>query len=127
MIYRDKYKKTGLARLRRAFVNSMNGLYKVYLTEAAFRQEVWIVTPLACIAIVFGRSYLETVILLTVLILVLVIELINSAIEVVVDRIGLEENELSGFAKDIGSTSVFITILLALVVWLLFLFDLLKF
>nr|WP_222616093.1 diacylglycerol kinase [Vibrio metschnikovii] len=110
--------KTGLSRLIDATSYSIKGLKAAWLYEAAFRQEL-----LACVVLIMSTffmsvSNIERILLISSLLLVLTVELINSAIEAVVDRIGDEWHELSGRAKDIGSAAVFISLLLAGFVWL---------
>jgi len=110
--------KTGLSRLIDATGYSIKGLKAAWLYEAAFRQEL-----LACVVLIMSTffmsvSNIEPILLISSLLLVLTVELINSAIEAVVDRIGDEWHELSGRAKDIGSAAVFICLLLAGFIWL---------
>nr|WP_203342051.1 diacylglycerol kinase [Vibrio metschnikovii] len=110
--------KTGLSRLIDATGYSIKGLKAAWLYEAAFRQEL-----LACVVLIMSTffmsvSNIERILLISSLLLVLTVELINSAIEAVVDRIGDEWHELSGRAKDIGSAAVFISLLLVGFVWL---------
>lgn len=109
--------RTGIRRIVSAFGYSCRGLRAAFINEAAFRQEVLlalIMIPLACW---FEISIVERMMLIAVVLLVLIVELLNSAVEVVVDRIGVEFHELSGRAKDIGSAAVFISLLLAVLVW----------
>lgn len=118
-----KNKATGIARLTAAFGFSMQGLKSTYATEAAFRQEVWLAVVLLPLAFFVGGSPLEIAILISSVLLLLVVELLNSAIEKVVDRIGSEYHELSGAAKDAGSAAVLLTLGLVAVVWLGVLFT----
>ena len=97
--------------------NSYTGLRDAIRDQRAFRQELvlgFILTPMA---IWLGADGLERAMLLASLMLVLVVELLNSAVETVVDRIGTEQNELSGRAKDLGSAAVFLSLLNVPVVW----------
>lgn len=110
-------KKTGLTRIYGALFNSGNGLAFLIRHEAAFRQELVLVALLTPLAFYVGSSALEIGLLLAVLLLVLIVEIVNTAIEAVVDRIGPEYHELSGLAKDLGSAAVLLTIALAMVVW----------
>lgn len=114
--------KATLARVFRAAGYSMKGLKAAYLHEAAFRQEVWMACVLIPIGLYLGNSGVEKALLAGSVLLILVAELLNSAVESVVDRIGSEFHELSGRAKDIGSAAVFMAMVLAGLTWLLVLF-----
>ncbi|CBJ83116.1 diacylglycerol kinase [Xenorhabdus bovienii str. Jollieti] len=108
---------TGLIRIIKAAGYSAKGIRAAWQNEAAFRQEV-IVAILAIIlafSLDFGMS--ERLLLIGSVMLVVIVEILNSAIEAVVDRIGSEYHELSGRAKDMGSAAVFLTIILALFIW----------
>ncbi len=109
---------TGFARLRSALGYSIKGLRVAYATEAAFRQEVWLAVVLLPLALVVGDTPLERGLLIACVLLLLTVELLNTSIEKVVDRIGEEFHELSGAAKDAGSAAVFLTMLLVAVIWL---------
>ena len=109
--------KTGLARIVAAFGYSLRGLKAAYRHEAAFRQECWLVAVLLPIALIWNVGLLAKALLIGSLLLILIIELLNSAIEAVVDRIGPEYHELSGRAKDIGSATVLLALLLAAITW----------
>lgn len=111
-------KNKGLQRLILASGYSIKGLRAAWCHEAAFRQELILTLLLIPIALWLDFSVMERLLLIAVLILVLVVELLNSAIEAVIDRIGPERHELSGRAKDLGSAAVFLSLLLAAVVWL---------
>ena len=114
--------KTGLRRIRNAFGYSLSGLRSAYRAEDAFRQECWlavVLIPLACFLPVGG---IGRALMIASVLLVLIVELINSAVEAVVDRISLERHELSKHAKDVGSAAVFIALLNVVVVWLCVLF-----
>jgi diacylglycerol kinase (ATP) len=108
---------TGIKRIIDAAGYSMRGLSAALKHEAAFRQELALVVVLTPLALYFGQSNIERTILVASLILVLVVELLNSAIEAVVDRISDEQHELSGRAKDIGSAAVFISLANVVIVW----------
>ena len=114
---------TGLRRLIRAAGYSLQGLAATFRHETAFKQEVALTVVLVPLALWLGQTGLEQALLITVWMLVLLFELINSAIEAVVDRIGPEQHELSGRAKDIGSAAVLVAIINAIIVWLLVLQD----
>ncbi len=107
----------GLRRLINAFGYSMRGFRSCFEHEEAFRLEVYLVVPLLPVALWAGQDPVERALLLTSLLLVPTTELLNSAIEATVDRIGTEHHELSGRAKDICSAAVFLAIVLAVAVW----------
>ncbi|WP_409524941.1 diacylglycerol kinase [Nitrincola sp. MINF-07-Sa-05] len=113
--------KTGITRIVAAARYSWKGLRSTWQTEAAFRQEVVACLLLAPWIFFFELTGVERALLLSSLILVLIVELLNSSIEAVVDRIGTEHSELSGKAKDAGSAAVLLTILLATAIWILIL------
>lgn len=109
--------KTGLTRLKNAFFYSLDGLYEAYRCEDAFRQEIRIALCLSVAAILIPVTSLERALMISSVLLVLIVELINSAIEAAVDRIGFEKHHLSKRAKDIGSAAVLVTLINALLVW----------
>lgn len=111
----------GAARLIAAGKNSMAGLAACWTHEEAFRQEVLISIIGIPLAFYLGQTAIERVLLIGSLILLMIIELLNSAIEATVDRIGFEHHELSGRAKDIGSAAVLFGMILAGCTWLLIL------
>ena len=108
---------TGLTRIIKAFGYSAKGFAACYRNEAAFRQEVAATIVLVPLGLWLGDSGIERALLVGSWLLVLVVELLNSGIEAVVDRIGPERHELSGRAKDIGSATVLLTILIAALTW----------
>lgn len=112
---------SGPARIYAAFFNSLAGVRATWRHEEAFRQECWLFLAGAPLGLWLGQTGLERALLVGVLFNVLVVELLNSAVESTVDRIGFERHELSGRAKDIGSAAVLASLLLAGVVWLLIL------
>ncbi|OOH87406.1 diacylglycerol kinase [Pasteurellaceae bacterium 15-036681] len=114
--------KANLQRVFRAFGYSIKGLKAAYIHEAAFRQEVWLSFCLIPLGLYLGDGPIEKVLLVGSVLIVLVAELLNSAVESVVDRIGSEFHELSGRAKDIGSAAVFMAMVLTGFTWLLILF-----
>jgi len=103
----------------RAFGASMKGLAGAFREEAAFRQELALAVVVIPLGLWLGRNGIERVLLIAPMFMVLIVELINSAIEATVDRIGLERHALSGLAKDIGSAAVFTSLTLLAVVWVL--------
>ena len=110
-----------LARLWRAAYFSLSGLRAAFRTQAAFRLELLLLLFVVPIAWMLAKSSSERALLIGSWILVVIVEILNSAIEVVVDRIGVERDELSGRAKDLGSAAVFCAIVLAVAVWTLIL------
>ncbi|WP_067519012.1 diacylglycerol kinase [Endozoicomonas ascidiicola] len=110
--------KTGIRRIIDATGYSMKGLKAAWINEAAFRQEVMLTIVATIIAFLLPVGTLERTAMIASVVLVVIVELINSAIEAVVDRFGGELHELSGRAKDIGSAAVFISLMLAGFVWL---------
>ena len=108
---------SGFGRILRAAKFSSQGLASAWKNEAAFRQELLLVIVLLPVAVWLGQTALERAALIGCLILVLIVELINSAIEAAIDRHGDELHELSGRAKDMGSAAVLISLLLVAVVW----------
>ena len=114
-------KLTGFKRIVAAFDNSIKGFSFLLKNEAAFRQEAGLAALLSPFAFVISQSLLELFFLLFSLILVLVVDILNTAIEATIDRIGLEHHELSGLAKDLGSAAVLVSLLFSAGVWLGFL------
>ena len=101
----------------------MQGLKAAYKHEEAFRQESIALLFAIPLGIWLGEGAVETILLIGSVLLVLIVELINSAIEATVDRFGGEHHELSGRAKDMGSAAVLVTTVLAAMVWLLIIFT----
>jgi diacylglycerol kinase (ATP) len=112
-------KLTGLVRLTRAFTSTGRGFAAAWREEAAFRQECLLAAVVLPLGLWLGVTGLERIALVGPMLLVLIVELLNSAIEATVDRIGLERHLLSGLAKDIGSAAVLMSFILLAVVWLL--------
>lgn len=108
----------GLARIVRAAGHSARGLRSAWRDESAFRQEACLAVVMCPAAFWLGRDWLEVSLLAASVVFVLVVELLNSAVEAAIDRIGLEYHELSGKAKDCGSAAVMLSLLLAGAVWL---------
>ncbi|MDC9726614.1 MAG: diacylglycerol kinase [Candidatus Thioglobus sp.] len=116
-----KNEATGLKRIFTAYEFSIKGLKACYQSEAAFRQEVWLAVVLIPLAIILGKTKVEQVVLIATVFLVLIVEILNSAIESVVDRIGDEYHVLSGAAKDMGSAAVWLSLMLLIIAWLIIL------
>ena len=110
-------KNTGLARVLRATFFSLAGLKAAWKNEAAFRQECALAIVMIPAALWLGTTSVERLLLVATVVLVLIVELLNSAVEAVVDRVGSDHHVLSGQAKDMGSAAVFLSLVLALVVW----------
>jgi diacylglycerol kinase (ATP) len=110
--------RTGLDRVIHATGYSMAGLRCAYRGESAFRQELWLALMMAPFAFWLGRSWVEVALLLASLLLVLIVELLNSGIEAAIDRVSLEWHELSKRAKDLASAAVFISLVLCAGIWL---------
>lgn len=108
---------TGLKRILHAAYYSYLGFRAAWKYESAFRQETVLALVMLPLAVWLGRNALEISVLLATLFLVVIVELLNSGIEAVVDRIGDEPHKLSGRAKDMGSAAVFLSLMLVLVVW----------
>lgn len=110
-------KAGGLRRIGNAFGYSLAGFRACFEYEAAFRQELLVLAPLLPLGLWLGQDGVERALLLGSLLIVPIVELLNSAIEANVDRIGTERHELAGRAKDIASAAVFLSIVFTAVVW----------
>jgi diacylglycerol kinase (ATP) len=108
---------TGLARVLRASGHSVAGLRAAYQGESAFRQEFWLAAVLIPAAFWVGRDAWHIALLVAATLLVLIVELLNSAVEAVVDRISLELHPLSKLAKDYGSAAVALALLACAALW----------
>ncbi len=107
----------GIKRILFAFKNSFNGLKSAFKTEAAFRQDLFLVFVLTVVLYFLEVTVIEKLILVFSLIFILFAELTNSAIEAIVDRISPDYHKLSGIAKDIGSSLVFLSFINLLFTW----------
>jgi len=114
-------KNTGITRVLLAFKHSGKGLKFLITQEAAFQQELILAAVLAPLSFVISQNLSELLLLLMSLALVLIVEILNTAIEATVDRVGQEYHELSGLAKDLGSMAVLVSLLFAAGVWITFL------
>jgi len=115
--------KSGMRRIFSAFTYSLDGFRSAWKYEHAFRQELIVFVIGTVVALLLHISAFEKLMLIGVLVLVLIVELINSAIEAVVDRISLERHPLSKNAKDFGSAAVLLAFLLAAAAWAVVLFN----
>lgn len=116
-------KPRGFRRLVMAFVYSWQGLCSAWREESAFRQELALSLLAVPAALYFGRNGLERAALIAPVFLILIVELLNSSIEAIVDRVGTDPHPLAGIAKDMGSAAVMLSFLLLGGVWLLILMD----
>ncbi|RLV61726.1 diacylglycerol kinase [Parashewanella curva] len=110
-------KQRGFKRLISAFKNSNRALTWLLKNEAAFKQEAWLLLISIPVSFIISSSIAEQLLLISSVVFVMFAEVINTAIEAVVDRVGLEHHELSGLAKDLGSLAVLISLLLCLLAW----------
>jgi diacylglycerol kinase (ATP) len=108
---------TMIRHIKNAFVYSFAGLIAAWKNELAFRGEAVVIATMLPIGFWMGRTAIERALLIGSCLLILITELLNSAVETVVDRIGLEHNELSKRAKDLGSAAAFISMISAAIVW----------
>ncbi len=115
-------KNQGVKRLFLAAGYSFQGIVSAIKNEAAFRQECFLAVILIPLACFLDVSKTERILLITPVFLVLIVEMLNSAIEAAVDRLGNEHHILAGRAKDMGSAAVFITLLLTAYIWIEILF-----
>lgn len=109
--------RTGLDRVVRAIGYSIAGLQLAYRGESAFRQETWIAVVLLPASFWLGRSWVEVALLAGSVLLVMVVELLNSAVEAAIDRISFELHDLSRRAKDLASAAVFLSVILSVGIW----------
>ena len=107
----------GFTRAWHAAKNSWCGLVYAFMEESAFRQELTLLALLTPIALVMPISYLEKALLVSALMLVLVVELLNSSVEAAIDRISFEHHDLSKRAKDFGSAAVMLALFIAILLW----------
>jgi len=109
--------RTGLDRIQRALGYSMSGLLAAYKGEDAFRQECWLALVLMPSAFWLGRSWVEVALLLGSVLLVMIVELLNSGIEAAIDRVSFELHDLSKRAKDLASAAVLLSLVLCGGIW----------
>ena len=113
--------KTGIKRLANAFTYSVAGTLAAFKHEDAFRQEVILSIVLIPLAIYLGQTAIEQALMITSILLIIIVELLNSSVEATVDRISVKRHKLSIRAKDIGSAAVFFSLVNAAVIWFLIL------
>jgi diacylglycerol kinase (ATP) len=118
--------RSGIVRIVNAFFNSLAGLREAWRFESAFRQEVALAVVLVPSALVLPLPRAEQALLVGSVLLVLIVELLNSSVEAAIDRISLDQHSLSKRAKDIGSAAVFVALVLLAIVWALVLLPLLR-
>ena len=116
--HKSEQPATGLKRIFKAFFYSLDGLKAAYANEPAFRQEIMLGLPLIILAVFLPVTAISKALMIGSILLVMIVELINSSIEAIVDRISLERHELSKRAKDVGSAAVLIALINCLVVWI---------
>lgn len=114
--------KHGFGRIIRATGFSWQGICAAYRHEAAFREEIWLCAVMVPLGLYVGADGVEKALLVASVLLLPMVEILNSALEAVVDRFGGEQHELSGRAKDMGSAAVAIAIGIMTLVWVLILF-----
>jgi diacylglycerol kinase (ATP) len=113
--------KTGIKRLVNAFGYSIAGTLAAFKHEDAFRQEVILTAILIPVAIYYGETAIDQTLMISSLLLIIIVELLNSSIEATVDRISVKHHKLAKRAKDIGSAAVFFSLINAAVIWFLLL------
>lgn len=109
--------RTGIDRIAHAIVNSLSGLRLAYTGESAFRQEVWLAALMLPAAFWLGTGWVQVALLAGSVVLVMIVELLNSGIEAAVDRVSYEWHALSKRAKDLGSAAVLLSLLLCTGIW----------
>ena len=112
-----------IGHIKNAFIYTFAGLETAWKNELAFRGEIVVAMVMVPLGLWIGRSAVERSLLIASILLILVTELLNSAIEAVVDRIGTERHELSKRAKDMGSAAAFISMVTAALVWMIIAYD----
>jgi diacylglycerol kinase (ATP) len=110
-------RRTGIARIVHTFVHSFNGLKWICKNETAFQQELMLFIPLTAFAFWLELPTMHTLLILLSMVFVLFAEMVNTAIEAVVDRVSMDYHVLSGVAKNIGSALVLLSMLCSLIVW----------
>ena len=117
-MFDNKNKPAGIKRIFLASINSFRAFKWLYHNESAFKQELLLLFLAIPISFLLDVNYMEQMILILSIVFIIFTEVINTAIEAVVDRVGLEIHPLSGLAKDLGSAAVFISMVIATTIWL---------
>lgn len=120
-MFNNKNKPKGIKRIYLASLNSFRAFKWLYQNEAAFKQELVLLILSIPVTFLFDISVAEQLILILSVVFIIFTEVINTAIEAVVDRVGLEIHPLSGLAKDLGSAAVLISVITTTVIWLIIL------
>jgi|TARA_R110000803_G_scaffold147038_1_gene212689 diacylglycerol kinase (ATP) len=121
-VFNNKDKPKGIKRIYLASLNSFRAFKWLYQHESAFKQELLLLCLSVPISFLFDISSTEQLILVLAIVFIIFTEVLNTAIEAVVDRVGLEIHPLSGLAKDLGSAAVLISMVIAMIIWLIILF-----
>jgi len=116
-VFDNKNKPKGIKRIYLASLNSLRAFKWLYQHESAFRQELLLLLCAIPVSFIFDISFKEQIILILAIVFIIFTEIINTAIEAVVDRVGLEIHPLSGLAKDLGSAAVLISLGVACAIW----------
>ena len=114
------YKKKGIKKVFFAFSNSFSGFSLAFKEESAFRQELFLSIVLIPLALFLPATFVEKILMIGSIMVLLIVELLNSSIEAIIDRISLEHHDLSKKAKDLGSAAVFISLMLVFIIYLTF-------
>jgi diacylglycerol kinase (ATP) len=120
-VFDNKNKPKGIKRIYLATLNSLRAFQWLYKHESAFRQEALLLVLAIPVSFLFDISFKEQIVLILAVLFIIFTEIINTAIEAVVDRIGLEIHPLSGLAKDLGSAAVMISLIVASSIWFIIL------
>jgi diacylglycerol kinase (ATP) len=117
-VFDNQNKPTGLKRIHLATLNSLRAFMWLFKNESAFKQELLLLLMAIPMTFIFDITMKEQLILILAVLFIIFTEIINTAIEAVVDRVGLEFHPLSGLAKDLGSAAVFVSLIIASIIWL---------
>lgn len=117
-MFNNQNKPTGIKRVYLAALNSARAIKWLLKNEAAFKQELLLLIAATVITFIIDVTVKEQLVLIIAVLLIIFTEIINTAIEAVVDRVGLDIHPLSGLAKDLGSAAVLLSILIAAMIWL---------
>lgn len=122
-MFDNKNKPKGLKRIYLAYLNSFRAFQWLLKNESAFRQESFLLIASIPITFLFNINHTERLALIVSILFIIFTEVINTAIEAIVDRVGLEIHPLSGLAKDLGSAAVLLSIVITTGIWLIILLD----